>query len=158
MAGLFCSYLDYCRSTIELKLTGLSVDQLATPVLPSGWTPLGLLKHLVHMERRWFVWGVEGEPVDHPWNDSADGAGGGGWSVEATESLDGLLLALHEGGARTSEIIRRGPLTRAAATGGRFASDPPSVLWVCFHVLQEYARHAGHLDVVRELLDAQTGE
>jgi uncharacterized protein DUF664 len=48
-------------------------DELRTSRLPSGWAPLELLKHLVHVERRWLVWGFEGEPVDDPWADERDG-------------------------------------------------------------------------------------
>ena len=52
-------------------------------------------------------------------------------------------------------------IAERGAVGGRFADDgtpPPTLAWICFHVLQEYARHAGHLDVVRELADGATGE
>jgi hypothetical protein len=50
------------------------------------------------------------------------------------------------------------PLDTVAATGGRFEADPPPLAWICFHVLQEYARHVGHLDVVVELAGGATGE
>jgi uncharacterized damage-inducible protein DinB len=138
------------------KLSGLNDTDLRTSRLPSGWSPLGLLKHLVHMERRWMVWGVLGEPVDEPWGEDRQGR----WYVTADESLEDLLAALRRGGERTREIVTGLPLTATAATTGRFADAPaaPSLTAVLFHVLQEYARHAGHLDIVRELLDGKTGE
>ena len=49
-------------------------------------------------------------------------------------------------------------LTERARLGGRFSSDPPTLGWILAHLLQEYARHVGHLDVVRELIDGQIGE
>ena len=54
---------------------------------------------------------------------------------------------------RTRAVLRDHPLDAPASPGGRFASDPPTLEWICFHVLAEYARHAGHLDIVTELAD-----
>jgi len=56
-------------------------------------------------------------------------------------------------GARTREVLASYPLDALSASGGRFAADPPTLEWICFHVLAEYARHAGHLDIVAELAD-----
>ncbi len=108
------------------------------------------------MERRWIVWGVLGEQVDQPWGDDRQGR----WHVAADESLADLLATLWRGGQRTREIVNGLPLAATAADTGRFAGSPapPSLTAVLFHVLQEYARHAGHLDIVRELIDGRTGE
>jgi hypothetical protein len=64
------------------------------------------------------------------------------------------------GGARTRAIAAAAELSDLAAAGGRFADGDrrPTLAWVLFHVLQESARHAGHLDIARELLDGATGE
>jgi hypothetical protein len=62
-----------------------------------------------------------------------------------------LVARLDAVGARTRSVLRDFPLSATAAPGGRFADDPPSLEWICFHVLAEYARHAGHLDIVAEL-------
>jgi hypothetical protein len=157
-AAQFVAYLDYYRSAVERKLDGLTDEQLRSSTLPSGWTPLELLTHLVHMERRWFVWGFHGEQVDEPWGDHADGEPEGRWQVPDGASPAGLLAALHGGGERTTQILASHDLAERGAVGGRFRSDPPTLMWICFHVLQEYARHAGHLDVARELLDGTVGE
>ncbi len=61
-------------------------------------------------------------------------------------------------GERTRAVLASTPLERTAAVGGRFDEDPPTLAWICFHVLQEYARHVGHLDVVVELAGGPTGE
>lgn len=153
---LFLLYLDFYRAVVAEKLSGLSEADLRTSRLPSGWTPIELLKHLVHMERRWLVWGVAGEDVERPWGDHRDDR----WYVSPDESLADLLAELRRGGRRTREIVAGTPLAAAAATTGRFAgaAPPPSVTAVLFHVLQEYARHAGHLDIARELVDGSTGE
>lgn len=160
-AEQFAAYLDYYRAVVARKIAGLTDAQLRTSLLPSGWAPLELLTHLVHMERRWFVWGFLGEPVTHPWGDNVDDAPDRPWRVPDDVSRGELVAALHAGGERTREVLAGHDLAERAAVGGRFAPDggmPPTLLWICFHVLQEYARHAGHLDVVRELADGATGE
>jgi len=65
-AEVLLGYLDYFRSLMVSKVQGLSDDQLRTSVLPSGWAVLELVKHLTHVERRWLVWGFEGQPVAQP--------------------------------------------------------------------------------------------
>jgi hypothetical protein len=70
-----------------------------------------------------------------------------------------LVERLHAGGERTTAILTSVPLETRGAVGGRFDAEPaPTLAWIGFHVLQEFARHAGHLDVVRELADGATGE
>jgi uncharacterized damage-inducible protein DinB len=154
---LFLRYLDFYRSVISAKVEGLSDDELRRTHVPTGWTPIELVKHLVYMERRWLRWGFTGEQVPDPWGDDDDH---GRWHVEPSESIRSLLEALHEGGRQTTRIVRQADLTTQSALGGRFSSsdEAPSLVWVLFHVLQEYARHAGHLDISRELVDGTTGE
>ena len=153
------AYLDYYRGVVDRKLGGLSDDQLRSSVLPSGWTPLQLLNHLVHMERRWFVWGFLAEPVEDPRGDFVDGIDEGPWQVSDGVTAAELLGRLHEGGQRTTQILTTTSLAARGAVGGRFTSEPaPTLLWIALHVLQEYARHAGHLDIVRELADGAVGE
>jgi hypothetical protein len=156
---LFLDYLDFYRATIEEKLTGMSGAELRRSRLPSGWTPIELLKHLVFMEQRWLVWGFEAVPVDAPWGDRGPDDR---WHVAEDETLADLLAALHHGGRRTSEIVEAAELDAIGAVGGRFGSEPgdepPTLIWILFHVLQEYARHAGHLDIARELADGSIGE
>ena len=151
----FCSYLDYYRHVVTEKVGTLPVEEQRTSRLPTGWTPLELMKHLVFMERRWLHWGFLGEPLSTPWGDEdADGH----WSVADDETVDSLAMALHAGGILTREIVATSSLSDVAATGGRFESDPPTLEGILFHVFQEYARHAGHLDIARELADGHTGE
>jgi hypothetical protein len=154
---LLLGYLDYYRSVVARKVDGLSDAELRSTRLPSGWTPLELVKHLVYMERRWLQWGFAGVPVEEPWGDRGPDDR---WAVAADESLADLLADLHAGGRRTRQIVEAASLPDLAATGGRFGGDEPprTLAWILFHVLQEYARHAGHLDIVRELADGSVGE
>jgi uncharacterized damage-inducible protein DinB len=155
---LHLAWLDFYRETVARKLTGLSDAELRTSRLPSGWSPLELLKHLVFMERRWLRWGFAAEPFDEPFADSA-GIDDGPWRLEPSDTLDELLAALRDGGVRAREIVT-GDLAAKAAIGGRFGAEGerPTLNWILFHVLQEYARHVGQLDIARELADGATGE
>jgi uncharacterized damage-inducible protein DinB len=154
-AEIFLGYLDYFRSIMLAKLQGLSERELRTSRLPSGWTPLQLLKHLTYVELRWLVWGFEGERVAQPWGDARAGR----WYVADEESLSDLVAALQAQAARTRLVVQSHDLSDIGRSGERWeGASPPTLERVLFHLLQEYARHVGHLDIVRELIDGQVGE
>jgi hypothetical protein len=154
---LLAEYLDYYRNAVLRKLDGMSEQALRESRLPSGWTPLGLLRHLTFMERRWFQWGFLAEPVAEPWG---GGPPGSDWQVPETVSPDELIAAFRAQAQRSREIVAAADLAATSKVGGRFSEfgDRPTLLWILFHVLQEYARHAGHLDIARELADGALGE
>jgi hypothetical protein len=152
------AYLDFYRDTCIEKCRSLPPAELCVPRVPSGWTPLELVAHLALMERRWFVWGFLGEQVDDPWADS-DGDADGRWRVDAARGLDDVVALMEEYAARTRSVLATYAPEKIASARGRFAgSEPPDLRWICFHVLQEYARHAGHLDIAVELAGGHTGE
>ena len=155
LRGLLLDYLDFYRSVIGGKVSGVPEESLYTSRVPSGWTPAGLLNHLVHMERRWLHWGFMAEPVDDPWGDSE----GEGWKTPR-EEVSTLIQQLTAVGHRTREIVESHRLGDHASVGGRFATpaEVPQLHWILLHVLQEYARQAGHLDIVSEQTDGSTGE
>lgn len=151
-AELFLAYLDHFRSDLVEHLRAMPADALRRSRLPSGWTPLELLTHLTHVERRWLVWGFEGEPVADPWGDARDGR----WHVPDDQGLDDLVTALHAQAVRSAEVVRSHDLSDVGRPSDRWEGAPPPTLErVLFHLLQEYARHLGHLDVVRELACAE---
>ena len=153
-ATLFVGYLDFYREKSIEKVLALSAEAQRTSSLPSGWTPLELLNHLAHMERRWFVWGFLAEQVDAPLGDEVDGR----WVVPPGRDVGEIVTLLRATGDRTREVLADHALDEVAAVGGRFHQDPPTLAWICFHVLQEYARHVGHLDIAIELAGGPTGE
>ena len=155
-AERWSGYLEWVREDLIDGVLGLSYDGQRSPRVPSGWTPLELLNHVLHMEQRWFVWGFLGEPVAEPWGDwdvdePWESEAGGRWVVPAEVTAEELAERLRAIGRRTSQVLRDFPLDAVSSPGGRFADDPPTLEWICFHVLAEYARHAGHLDIVAEL-------
>lgn len=153
-AEMFSDYLDWYRETAVAKVAALSPEEQRSSRLPSGWSPLELLNHLAYMEQRWFVWGFLAEQVVAPWGDRD----GDRWNVPETRQVEDVVAFLRGVGRRTRAVLASTPLERTAAVGGRFEQDPPNLRWICFHVLQEYARHVGHLDIVVELAGGPTGE
>jgi uncharacterized damage-inducible protein DinB len=154
-AEVFLTYLDYFRSQLVDKLQGLPDSELRSSGLPSGWAPIELLKHLTYVEMRWLEWGFEGRDVADPWGDRRDDR----WYVAPEETLGDLAAALHARAARTRAIVESHDLADIGQPGPRWdGADPASLERVLFHLLQEYARHVGHLDIVAELADGQTGE
>src|SRR5579875_3742571 len=87
---VFLGYLDYFRSQVISKCESLPDDELRRSRLPSGWTPLELVKHLTYVELRWLEWGFEGRGVPDPWGDRRDGR----WHVTADETPAGLVATL----------------------------------------------------------------
>ena len=155
-ATRWAAYLDWLRQEIADAVLRLDEAERRTTRLPSGWTPIELLSHVLHMEQRWFVWGFLGEHVDEPWGDWTvdepwDSELGGRWHVPDEVAAEELVARLWAVAERTRAVLRDFPLDAVASPGGRFAADPPTLEWICFHVVVEYARHAGHLDIAVEL-------
>ena len=156
---LLLGFLDYYRSVIIRKIEDLPDAELRASRLPSGWTPLELLKHLVFMEQRWLRWGFRAEQLPDPHGDEDQA---GRWHAGPRDTAADLIAALAAAGEQTRTIVAGAELTSLSATGGRFSDSDsrprPTLAWILIYVLQEYARHAGHLDVARELIDGITGE
>lgn len=150
-------YLDFLRSEVVTAVLSLDPARQRQSRLPSGWSPLELLSHLLHMERRWFSWGFAADPVERPWGDfdGADPAAveGARWHVPEGVDAAALVARLTDAAAATGAVLLGTPLEQRARTGGRFAGadDAPTLRAIAFHVLHEYARHAGHLDISMEL-------
>jgi uncharacterized damage-inducible protein DinB len=152
---VFLRYLAYFRSRLVAKLREIPPEQQTRSVLPSSWTPLELLKHLQYVEMRWLEWGFEGRDVADPWGDSKDDR----WHVRADETLDGLIAALAVQAERSTAVIEAHDLAETGQPGDRWdGDDPPPLERILFHLLQEYARHVGHLDIVAELVTGSAGE
>jgi len=159
-AERWADYLEWMREDVIEGVLGLPLPERRASRLPSGWSPIELLSHLLHMEQRWFVWGFLAERVADPWGDwnvddpslGATPAGASpAWEVADGATAEDVAAALRDMGRRTRETLRTHGLEERARIGGRFTEDPPTLEWICFHVLAEYARHAGQFDVVREL-------
>jgi hypothetical protein len=153
--GPLLSRLTGQRQHVLRQLEGLSDDQLRRPVLPSGWSCLGLVRHLtLSDERYWFEVVVAGEPLDF-WPDGDNGD----WRVDPHESAEAVIGAYQSAIARSDAIIAARGLDDAPAQSEDWWESAglhfPDLRTVLVHVLVETATHAGHLDAVRELLDGR---
>jgi uncharacterized damage-inducible protein DinB len=146
------AFLDAQREHVLEALDGLSDEALRRPVLPSGWTCLGLVQHLaLDVERFWFRAVVAGEQVEHESGDDA-------WDVRADTPAQAVLEAYREEVRLANIVIAATPLNAAPAWWPVeiFEGLPVRDLRrTVLHVLTETACHAGHLDAVRELIDGR---
>lgn len=144
--------LDRHRDVVLWKLDGLDDEQLRRPLTSSGTNLLGMVKHLAAVEYGWFceTFGRDTEPLPFdPDDENAD-----------------LRVAPHES---TADIVAFYGRARAAADraidelavddlGTSWTGVTVSLRWVLIHMIEETARHAGHIDIVRELLDGAMGD
>ncbi|MGA8116320.1 MAG: DinB family protein [Actinocatenispora sp.] len=157
---LIVGFLDCYRETLLRKVAGLTDDEMRASRLPSGWSPLGLVRHLTFVERRWLRWGFLAMDFDGIWGDTDPQRPDGPWPVPESMSVTDVL----DGYRAEIALCRRVPAEHAMSergrAGGRFDEDQPvpTLGWIMLHLIQEYARHVGHLDVVRELIDGTVGE
>jgi uncharacterized damage-inducible protein DinB len=152
---VFADYLDFFRSRVLAKAEGLPESELSQSRLPSGWTPLQLLKHLTFVELRWLEWGFEGRQIANPWGDLESDR----WHVAAGETLEHVAVGLRTQGMRSRQVIVTHDLDEVGRPGPRWEGAEPATLErILLHLVQEYARHLGHLDIVVELIDGAHGE
>jgi len=154
--------LDRLRVTFRWKADGLDADQLNTTVGASALTMGGLLKHLAACEDHMFTVRLRGEPIGAPW-DTMDGRPSEDWVfTSAVEHSPEELYALYDGAVERS----RQRLAAAIADGG--LDQPAHISWpdgshpslrrlVC-DFIEEYGRHTGHADLIREAIDGVVGE
>lgn len=145
---LLGGYLDHYRELVLRAVEGFPDPGVSR--VPSGWTPLAMLKHLAFMERRWFTWDFAGEHVEEPHGDRDED--GNLVAAESLEEIRAFYLAQCE---RSRKIVAAARLDDLAGRIGRFQppKEPPTLAWTMFHVLEEYMRHAGHLDIAGELAE-----
>lgn len=154
-------FLEYQRATFAWKCAGLDAAGLSTTVAASTMTLGGMMKHLALVEDYWFTRWLDGgdwpdvwdaaalEIDDWDWTSAREDSPEqlrSRWEGAVTRSRDALAAALSRGGLDQ--------LARRTATDGR----SPSLRWILCHMVEEYARHNGHADLLREAVDGETGE
>jgi uncharacterized damage-inducible protein DinB len=152
-------FLDYQRATLAWKCSGLSDEQLRTGLPTTAITLGGLLKHMARVEDYWFSEVVaEGGPVE-PWASTR-------WAAEWTSAADDAgddLRRLWSDRVAASRAIVAGCLATQDDALDRAhpawdGQGVTSLRWVLVHMIEEYARHNGHADLIRESIDGETGE
>ncbi|MEV6379508.1 DinB family protein [Streptomyces sp. NPDC051773] len=152
------SWLDFHRETLALKCSGLTDDQLRlTTAAPSSMTLLGLVQHLAEVERNWFRRVFAGEdlpPVFGPGN-------GDGFALRPERKGDEVVAVWRAEIARGRELIADASLDDSGRLSeeeaGHVGDQGVSLRWIMVHMIEEYARHNGHADLLRERIDGVTG-
>lgn len=150
---ILTSTLDWHRRTFELKCQGLTPEQMARrPIEPSSLSLHGLLRHLTGVERWWFRVQFVGEDVPLLYYSDE-------WPEQDFEDLGGDVeeawAAWRAECARSREIVAAASLDDTGT--GRRDGKPFSLRWLLTRHIAEYARHAGHADLLRERIDGRTG-
>ncbi|MFF1452099.1 DinB family protein [Streptomyces sp. NPDC058274] len=152
------AWLDFHRATLALKCSDLEDDQLRlASAAPSSMTLLGLVQHVAEVERNWFQRVFAGQDVPPVFGEgNADG-----FALQPDRGLDEVLAVWQ------AEITRGRQLTADASLedsghlseqeAGQAGSEGVSLRWIMVHMIEEYARHNGHADVLRESIDGVTG-
>lgn len=160
---MLSAYLDYHRATLVWKASGLTQAEMAQPIPSSSLTIGGLVKHLAVVEDSWFIEVFGGQPMPEPWM-SVDWDADPDWEHHsAAENTPEQLLAQY------AESCERSRATVAAAKSldqesvvtsrrGPEAGQPFTLRWILLHMIEETARHNGHVDLLREAIDGVTGE
>jgi uncharacterized damage-inducible protein DinB len=149
-------WLDYHRATLLTKCAGLTAEQLKRrAVPPSRLSLLGLVRHMVEVERWWFRMYAAQQDIDFPYDPDSVGL-----DFEEVDEADAAadLAAFEE----ECEAARDAMAGRSLDDVVRFRGDRPrrdrDVHWIFVHMIEEYARHNGHADLLREAIDGVTGE
>jgi hypothetical protein len=150
---LLVAFLEFHRATLLWKCEGLTEEQLKRPAMPpSTLTLLGLIRHLTDVERGWFRRGMGGEGEKAPplFDYDAD--------PEADFTVDGADAAADVAAYRAEVEACRAAIATAGSLDDVRDSDGYSNRWILVHMVEEYARHNGHADILREQIDGATGE
>ncbi|MEU0373841.1 DinB family protein [Streptomyces sp. NPDC006283] len=152
------SWLDFHRATLALKCAGL--DDRGTrlaPVQPSSMTMLGLVQHMAEVERNWFQRVFAGQDVPLRFGDEGEF----GFALVPERGMDEALAAWRAEVERSRELTAGASLDDVGKLSEQNAAvlgdDGVSLRWILVHMIEEYARHNGHADLLRESIDGVTG-
>jgi uncharacterized damage-inducible protein DinB len=149
--SVLAGYLDHYRKVLLDICEGLSEEELRRPIVPSGTTLLGIVKHLAFVERGWFQEHVANEPFDYPFDVEDENAD---FRIEKGETSAEVFDMYRRACDRSRRALAEASLDDLVQVPERSADY--NVRWVVVHMIEETARHAGHADIMRELIDGKT--
>jgi uncharacterized damage-inducible protein DinB len=146
------AFLDFHRATLLWKVQGASDKDLRRSMVPSGTSLLGLVKHLADVEQSWFVERFAGKEPRFPlWREEDPAAT---WRIEPDETTQQIVDLYRAVCDDSRDAIEGASLDDVAAQ----ARGGETLRWIILHMIEETARHNGHADILREMVDGQTGE
>jgi hypothetical protein len=159
--GMLREFLDYYRATIRRQASGLTEEQLRHQLPPSDLTLGGMLKHLAFVEAWWFRHHLASRALLAPWDDvDWDADEDWDWHSAAEQThaeLDALLVeAIADSDRLLDEALARGGPEQQALRERKGGGDTVTLRWILVHMVEEYARHAGHADLIRQSIDGAT--
>ncbi|GII61022.1 mini-circle protein [Sphaerisporangium krabiense] len=143
-AEVLRGFLDYLRASVAAKVDGAPEPQVRTAAVPSGTNLLGLLNHLTWVERAIFL----GEEVTD-WQAT--------FRAAPADGVKDVVARYRETVERANDLLDRCADLGAPVPRPRQGRPAPSVRWALTHMIEETGRHAGHADILRELIDGTTG-
>ena len=143
-AEVLRGFLDYLRTSIAAKVEGAPEPMARTSSVPSGTTLLGLLNHLTYVER----WIFLGDDVSD-WQAT--------FTVEPSDSIAHVVAGYRNAVERANEVLDGCTDLAAPLPRSRPGRPAASIRWSLTHMIEETGRHAGHADILRELIDGTTG-
>ena len=152
------TFLRAQRESVLAIVEGLSEEAWHRSVVPTGWTPAGMVEHLGGAGWHWFQGVVAGRQPELPGDVDEDQPPYDPMSVVFTSDASSAeVVAFYRRQCEQSESVLAATPLSAPPRGqhGLGGSEPPDVRWVVLHMIEETARHAGHLDLARELLDGK---
>jgi uncharacterized damage-inducible protein DinB len=154
-------FLDFHRATFEWKCRGLDAAGMNHTIPPSTMSLGGLMKHLALVEEHWFSRRLYGRDRSSPfdvvdWDADPDWE----WHSAAQDTPDELHSLwrrfVDQSRSNVKSALSEGTLDQQARQS--WPGDSPNLRWIINHMIEEYARHNGHADLLRESVDGQTGE
>jgi hypothetical protein len=149
--SLLTGFLDWYRGVAEHKLADLTLEQTTNISMPSGLTILGTIKHLAWCERRWFEQNFLGDPRDELEAHRSFGFGG-------ADTVESVIDDYRDACDSSRRIVAAAPSLDTNAQIAHPFFGICTLRWILLHMIEETARHAGHLDILRELTDGRTGD
>ena len=156
-------FLDFQRATFAWKCTGVDAVGMNATIAASSMTIGGLLKHMALVEDSWFSERLHGREPMSPFNTvDWDADRDWEWHTAVDDSPEELVALWEESVVRSracvAEALADGGLDRLAAWIDDWRGLAPNLRWIAVHMIEEYARHNGHADLLRESIDGATGE
>jgi hypothetical protein len=152
---MLVAYLDFQRESVVRKLEGLTEEQARIAPTETANSLIGLVSHLGWDEVWWFRMSFLGEKdIAVPWSDDDPD---GDLRVADDQTIDELVGFYRTSWARSNEIVRAASSLDDPAAFTTRTDGVPTLRWIINHMIEETARHAGHADITRELIDGSTG-
>ena len=158
---MLVAFLEWMRATLRMKAGGLDAEQLQQRLEPSTMTLGGMVTHLAWVENWWFTEIFLGQAPPEPWaslpwkadNDAE-------WTVASSLTPEEIWALFDTEVERARGILAASDGLDAIAAGHRKRKpgEPLSMRWIVVHMIEEYARHLGHADLIRESIDGSVGQ